>query len=77
MIGTNFMTVEVPNRLICSSDGVKVCRHGAISCFLIKIRLRAKAKLNIIEPKMPLHAELVLQDCGEQLKTQCRLSVSF
>ena len=34
--------------MICSSDGVKVCRHGAISCFLIKIRLRAKAKLNDI-----------------------------
>ena len=70
MIGTNIMTVEVPIRFICSSDGVKVCRHRAISCFLIKIRLRAKVKLDILEPKMPLHVELVLQDCGEYFRTE-------
>ena len=44
--------------LIVPSDGVNVLCHWAISCFPIKIRPRAKAKVNILEPKMPLHVSV-------------------
>ena len=36
--------------MIVPSDGVNVLCHWAISCFPIKIRSRAKAKVNILEP---------------------------
>ena len=47
--------------MIVPTDGVNGLCHWAISCFSIKIQPRAKAKVNILEPKMFLLQGQLLQ----------------